>query len=483
MIQKKTSRTPIIQSFLCIILVCIHFSLHGQIPVIHIEKREIALNEPLYISLESLEKEIKSFCCFPEIENFKKVNISSATSTGNVDKKITKTYIRTQVYHPSKEGVFEIKSFTMKVNDIDIKVPGATIKVGVFDKSKGELYDYSTSDERKFTELKEKAFIDISIDKSEVFVGEGFNVILALYVATDNEAPMKFPDDMGQQVEEISKQMRPANCWEENFEIDRIQEPLRLRINNKYYEQYIFYQASFFPLNTEPIEFPTVKLNMLVKNKIAEDEENPNDFSENSETISKTFYTRPRSVLVKELPPHPLKDQIAVGNYYLQEGKLQQKIKTGEDFLYEFRIIGEGNIAAIHSPVSKDLAYLDIYPPNSQQLIRRDQNKIVGAKIFSFQVIPKDSGAYALRDHFHWIFFNPFLQKYDTLHPKKEILVFGESIRNAEISSNALNPFYKDMDKVSKEAIELNTQKWVKLFAEVLIFIMLVITAIISYRR
>ena len=231
------------------------------------------------------------------------------------------------------------------------------------------------------------------------------------------------------------------------------------------------------------MSFPTIKLNMLVKNKIAEDEENPNDFSENSETISKTFYTRPRSVSVKELPPHPLKDQVAVGNYYLQEGNLQENIKTGEDFLYEFRIIGEGNIAAIHSPVSKDLAYFDIYPPNSQQLIRRDQNKVIGAKIYSFQIIPKDSGAYALKDHFYWIFFNPFLQKYDTLYPKKEILVFGESIRNAEISANALNPFYKDIDKVSKEVIELNTQKWMKLFAEVLIFIMLVITAIISYRR
>ena len=259
MILKKTYRTSTIRFFLFVTLVCIHLSLQAQKPTIHIEKREIALNEPLYISLESPEKEIQSFCCFPEIESFKKVNISSATSTGNVGKKITKTYIRTQVYHPSKEGTFEIKTFTMKVNDMDIKVPGATIKVGAFDESKGELYDYSTSDERKFTELKEKAFIDISIDKSEVFVGEGFNVILALYVASDNEAPMKFPDDMGQQVEEISKQISPANCWEENFEIDRIQEPVRLSINQKYYEQYIFYQASFFPLNTEAIEFPYYK--------------------------------------------------------------------------------------------------------------------------------------------------------------------------------------------------------------------------------
>lgn len=450
---------------------------------IQIEKREVSLNEPFTISVESSEKDINSLTAFPEIESFKKVNISSATSSSTINKKITKTYIRTQIYHPTREGKFEIKPFTMRVNGVEVKHPGETLVVGPLDESKGELFDYIFNEEQKFTELKDDAFIDITIDKNEVFVGEGFHVILALYVALDNEAPMKFPPDMGEQVEEIAQKLRPANCWEENFEIDRVRDPIRMLINHKNYDQYIFYQASFFPLNHEPVEFPVVKLNMIIKNKMAEDEENPNEFNEESETVFKTFYTRPRKVTVKELPKHPLKDQISVGSYYLQENYPYQVLHTGDDFVYEFRIVGEGNIASIRSPFSEYLPSLDVYPPNTQQLIRRDQNKVLGAKIFSFQMIPKDSGTYSLRNYFHWVYFNPISQRYDTLRPNAVIRVSGESIRNAEISSNALIPFYRNINQVSKKSVDLSDRNWVKMIAEICIFFMLVVTAVISYRR
>ncbi|MEO1655798.1 MAG: hypothetical protein AAFU64_19810, partial [Bacteroidota bacterium] len=352
----------------------------------------------------------------------------------------------TQNYHPQQEGRFEIPAFQIRLNGQEVSYPGSVIVVGPYDENKPELVEISAFnqvEESGFEEVKDKAFIDLSLDKNQVFVGEGFHVMLALYVALDNEAPMKFPANMGEQVERISKALKPSNCWEENFEINQVREPVRLIINGKYFDQYIFYEASFFPLNDEDIQLPQVSLDMIVKNKILRDEEDPNAIDENSEANNKKFYTLPREIQVNPLPPHPLRDQVAVGTYYLQESYPRIELKTGEDFSYEFQILGRGNIEAIPFPQVSEPGELAIYPPKNRQMIRKENNNIQGAKIFSFQIIPKESGNYQLANNFRWIYFNTARRRYDTLSPRAKINVSGENLRNAEILALKNSEFYK----------------------------------------
>ena len=94
-----------------------------------------------------------------------------------------------------------------------------------------------------------------------MYVGEGFNAVLAFYVAEDNKAPLYW-HQISKQLSEILKKIKPANCWEENFSIENI-EGERINVSGKMYTRYKMYQANFYPLNTEPIVFPSVPLEML----------------------------------------------------------------------------------------------------------------------------------------------------------------------------------------------------------------------------
>lgn len=449
--------------------------------------RRIALNEPFTISVEVTGEKIEHIGAFPDIQGLEKMRVLSATSKATIGGKTTTTYIRTQVYHPQKEGKFELAAFSVEVNDKTVQQEGTSIRVGPYDESKGELATFDFEDlfsseaDKEFIEVQEDAFLGISIDKDEVYVGEGFNVILAFYVYVNNRAPMKF-HELGRQVEELSGKISPSNCWEENFEITEVREPLRLQINGKYYDQYVFYQASFFPLNADTVFFPSLELEVQVKNKIAENEEDPNAFDEASNTIFKSFYTRPKIIRVKELPPHPLRDKVAVGTYYLRENKPNGVQKTGEDFAYSFQIIGEGNISAISNPVLLEHPEFDFYPPNSQQYIRRSTNAILGSKTFTYQVIPKEAGQYTFKDHLYWIAFNPKSQSYDTLRARAALEVSGESLKNATISSAHVSDFYKEMEKEDTQIISLLWRQRIQLTLEVLTFVLLIAVASLAYR-
>lgn len=256
-----------------------------------------------------------------------------------------------------------------------------------------------------------------------MYVGEGLTASLSFYVADNNRAPLQF-HDLGKQLGEILKELRPENCWEENFNIENINgEPIE--INGKRYTQYKIYQAELYPLNSEPIQFPSVGLKMI-KYKVAK---NPSFFGRNRQEDFKTFYSKAKTVKVKPLPAHPLKDRVAVGDYSLNERLSGQQLETGQSFSYEFNIYGEGNISAINKPMVDGDDTFDFYDPNVTQNINRRNNKVTGSKSFSYFGIPKEPGDYELTDYFKWIFFNPKTEKYDTLTSNKVVHVTGESKR------------------------------------------------------
>jgi hypothetical protein len=449
---------------------------------IELGKSKIALNEPFTISIESDGREIEDFSPFPEIANFKKVSSPSrATSQSNFSangetRNIT-TYIRTQTYHPQREGVFTLRAFKMRVNNKEIDSEGITLMVAPYDQTKGDLEEFNPEDllskeEIKLIEVNEDAFLGLTVNKDEVFVGEGFTVSLALYIAAENRAPMQYVE-LGKQVEEIAKKLKPSNCWEENFDIQDIPESPRLNINGKVYLQDKFYEATFFPFNNQAINFPRVSLNMKVKKKI--DLQNPNEFTDKTETEIKTFFSNPRTVLIKELPRHPLREKVAVGTFYLQENYPYQTLATGESFKYTFHILGEGNIATIQAPRLIEHPNLTFYSANTQQFINRGQGKVSGAMLYEYQIIPTEAGNYELKNQFEWIFFNPTTAKYDTLRPITQFKVTGESRRNNEISTTDLNKFYQRISQESNAIIDLNNDKLFHLTIQVLLGLMLLV--------
>ncbi|WP_253275690.1 BatD family protein [Persicobacter sp. CCB-QB2] len=424
---------------------------------------DIGMNQMYTITIQVENGRLKGYSDFPEIEGFVMRGTSSSSSTNIVNGQISSTQKLTQNYAPMREGTYRLSAFEMTVNNQKISSPGGTIKVGPAkqqSRQRGfdpfgdpfgrdpfdDFFGRNNSQPQEFVDVKEDAFFALSTSKEEVYVGEGFNLSLAFYVAANNRAPMDFYQ-LPEQVAEMTKKIKPANCWEENFNIDRVQ-GVPVTINGKTYTQYKLYQATYFPLNTGEIDFPSLELKMI-KYKVAKQQ---SFFGRNRKEDFKSFRSRSKKVKVKELPDHPLKDKVAVGRYRLTDKLSLKELDAGKSFEYAFTVSGRGNIAAIDQPIQADNKDIEFYPPNIRQNINRNNNRVTGSKTFTFYGIPREPGEYNLGDFFQWIYFDPDKETYDTLRPKETIKVTGKSQQFLTIESNQLGSFY---DKINLESNDL----------------------------
>lgn len=478
--------------FSLILLITFHplYQALSQDIKIELGKGEIALNEPFTITIVLENETLSGYDAFPDIPGFIKRGTSSSSSTNIFSGNISRTQSVSQNYYAQDEGEYELKPFSMSINGKKINAPGKKIKVTPpQQRQQAQRYDPFSSDPfeeffgrrsnppKEFVDVKEDAFLALTVDKHEAYLGEGINATLAFYVAEENRAPLQFYD-LSNQLTEIMKKISPASVWEENFNIERIT-PEAITINKKRYSMYRLYQATLFPLNTDDIEFPPVSMKMI-KYKVAK---NPTFFGQNRQEDFKTFTTKPVKVKIKDLPPHPLKDQVSVGNFKLNERISNTTGETGTSIEYQFQISGEGNIAGIKKPDVTTNDLFEIYPPNSQERINRSGNRVSGQKTYSYYLVPNEPGDYDLGDYFQWIYFDPSRVKYDTLKSGKRLIIHGESRKNEYISSRTPEGFYAMAEYEDNQLRKIGESNTYKLLINVFSALILVLTLAVLFKK
>lgn len=427
---------------------------------------EIGENQAWTITVTVQNERLKSYDNFPDIDGFRKRGTSTQSTTNIVNGQMSSSQSVVMTYLPLRQGTVTVPSFTMKVNDKPIKVPGKKVKIGspvqqqrdpfrsLFDRDPAD--DFFGRGESEFVDIKDDAFLAFTTNKNEVYLGEGFNTTLSFFVSEENRAPLQF-HDLGKQLSDILKKVKPTNCWEENFNIENI-EGETVTLNGRDFTQYKIYQATYYPLNTEPILFPKVGLEMI-KYKVAK---NPSFFGQNRKEDFKTFYSQPKRIIVKELPPHPLRESVAVGNYQLYEHMPSTDIGTGKSASYVFNIFGEGNISYIEKPIVRNDNNFEFYEPNVRQDVNRENGRVTGTKSFNYFLIPKEPGKYDLKKYFQWVFFNPEKQRYDTLKSKLTVYVTGESKKNEAIQANDAGVFYDKIETADNDLLRIEDSDWIK---------------------
>jgi hypothetical protein len=466
----------------------ITFSLQVLAQEIRIElgPDNLAENQVFTITITVENDRIRSHEEFPDISGLVKRGTSSSSRTNIVNGQMTSSQSITMNYSPQRQGEIFIRPFSIKVNDKVVESPGKKLVIGPPQQrpqrtdpfSRDPFQDFfGRREEPEFVEVQDDAFFALTTSKDEIFVGEGVTVTLAFYVADANRATLQF-HELGKQLSEIVKKIRPANCWEENFNIENITSESVL-VNNRRYAQYKVFQATFYPLNADDLGFPSVGLEMI-KYRVAR---NPSFFGQNRQEDFKTFHTKPKVVKVKALPAHPLRDKVSVGDYRLDETLGQDSVLTGESFTYEFGIYGEGNIAGITKPELTGTGPLEFYEPNIGQNINRRVGRVTGAKVFGYFGIPNEPGVYPLSEVFEWIFFNPRTAQYDTLRSTKTLRVIGESKRNQSISSSDQGSFYDALRHSDNTLRRLNGSPWPGMLVNFFILVSLLITGYLFFRK
>ncbi|SFT74069.1 Oxygen tolerance [Algoriphagus locisalis] len=474
-----------IKTLVRFIFVCSFFLVTGMAKAqevqIELGPAEIGLNETFTIKVTLSNEKIKSYDQFPDIPSFQKQGISQSSSMNLINGQMSSSNSIIQYYKPSRKGDFTLPSFELTINGQAYSSPGKKIAVGDATSSNtsrgsatdpfADFFGRSAVEDPEYVELEDDAFFSVSVDKEEVYQGEGVNVSLAFYMSESNQAPFNFHEP-GRQLDDILKKIKPTNAWEENFNISNI-DPEQVTINGKRWTKFKVYEATFFPFSEGEITIPRIPWEMI-KYKIAK---NPTFFGANRQEDFKTFYSNPKTIKVKPLPPHPLKNEVSVGQFQLRENITNIEVETGQGFDYNFGVSGVGNINAVSAPKRIPTANLNTYDPNVRQQINRGYGRVSGIKEFNYYITINEAGAVDLSKNFEWVYFDPERAVYDTLRPEAKITVVGESKVNQAISSQRLGGLY---DRISTEDNRFLNEKYKYYFTVAINVFLLIAVALLA---
>lgn len=445
-------------------------------------KKNIALDEPFALTLVIRNtKAQNTYSPFPEIAGMHKREVTTVNLKEEYKGKTALSQRVTQHYFAIKTGQYVLSPFVMTVNGKVVSSPGLTVVVGASDNPPAgdtlalRLYNEILSMEKAVTEKKENAFLALSVDRDTIFVGEGFTLILALYVADNNEVEMRSFGE-GTQLLRIIRELKPANSWEQDFNIREFR-TAQVPVNRKRYTQYKMYQSTFYPYNPDTIRLPGVSFQMLKLQASPNPKAAPR-------TDTVTFLTQPRTVYVKPLPPHPMKDGIPVGNFRMEEAVSKGRLQTGQPFTYQMTLSGDGNLSSANLIAAGVGDVVEFYPPEVSSQVNTQSNRPLGRKVFRFTGLVREPGRYPLDSVFRFVYFNPVRRQYDTLRPRIALEVTGQSQRNLPPVAGETEPLYHIISSENNGLRPLEVNYSMRQIANVLLLVMMLVTMIlIGYKK
>jgi hypothetical protein len=391
---------------------------------------------------------LEKYSAFPELEGFKKSGKTSTTTTRIVQGKSFSELTITQRYMPYGEGEQLIKPFQMTVNGLTVRSAGATVRVvaapapvasispaltppansqdplqavgdldKLFGKPKAALYQ----------DVPDHAFLAVVAAEPSVFVGEGVKVGLYFYLQPADQELLAF-HDFNDQLPQLIRQLHQATAWEVPAAAVS-EKPDTVHHQGQLYLRFRLAEAFYYPLTAETLHFPALALTMTKFKKLKKPEPGVD-----SRLASYKTYSAPAvAVAVRPLPPHPLRDEVPVGDYQVRETISRTSFRVGQSFTYGFGLEGRGNLASVMAPVSVPYAGLEIYGPE----VREQPELGGGRKLFRYRLVARRPGVLPLDSLLQFIVFNPRTAHYDTLRPEVRPDVRGVAIA---VPSRLLKP-------------------------------------------
>jgi hypothetical protein len=232
----------------------------------------------------------------------------------------------------------------------------------------------------------------------------------------------------------LIQKIRPKNCWEESFGLQEVKVS-KVVYKNKKYTEYRFFQSTYFALDAKKIAIPALSLQLL----------------KNTEKV--VFTSKPFVISPKELPNHPLKSKVPVGDFRLEEKLSKSQVQTGDTIRYESSVIGDGNSILWEAKQTESDYFLNFFHLSTQSSVFPYGDKMLGNKTEKILIIPSQPGKFALKSYFNWIFFNTRTAAYDTLRSEAMLEVSGQPsdlVLNTQSESMLL---YRGLEKLAADKV------------------------------
>ncbi|MFC5412809.1 BatD family protein [Larkinella bovis] len=449
-------------------------NLLAQAPSMAIElgETDISIERPFFISVVIKNSDSRPVVNFPPIQGFIKKGTTTSVTPTEVNGKTVVSQVITQSYTATRPGQYRLPPFKLVVGETTIESEEVIITVRPAAISADSVATFVAP---PGPIDRNDVFLSVSTSKTTVYTGEGFSLKLSFFVAESYPFELTFYE-LDQQLQQLLKILRPPNCWEENEGIsDLSRHPVFF--NGKRYAEYRIYQATFFPLNKEPIQIPSVTLKLQQLRPAVK----PGG-ERKKEIVGYT--TRPLSIAVSPLPPHPLRDRVPVGQFRLIENILRKNPAVGQSVQYNFRITGEGNLASVPAPVVPGSTPFDIFPPAEKEVINRTGGHVSGYKNFTYALVPRQNGHFPLSSYFQWIYFDLKKQQYDTLRSAITLRVGGTAVPEGDTVRVSLpGSIYTGIEQVDSSAQPINVQELLRRGVNILLIVMILGMMYLFWRK
>ena len=277
-------------------------------------------------------------------------------------------------------------------------------------------------------------FIKVSVDKSNVHIGEQVTALYKLYA--------RIPMQVG-----ISKLPALNGFWTQDFEIPHQAKPVDEVIDGQHYQVFLLKKSALFPQQSGTLVLDPAEAQgtaRIIQRAPRNPFENDPFFQQtfggslmmNDPFFNNSFFNNatykdvpahlkstPVNITVTALPDanKPAGYGNAVGNFTIQ-GKMDKSSLTTDDAAtYQLTISGTGNIKLIEAPKLNLPTGLDTYEPKIIDTITGRTETISGSKIITYTIAPHTPGDYTIPP-VAFSYYNPQTGSYTTLQTEPQHL-------------------------------------------------------------
>jgi hypothetical protein len=390
---------------------------------------------------------------FPELPGLRKLGVSRSKATDIQNGEPVYSFTYSQYYQAPMPGTLLIPPAEVVVNQQSLKMEGFALIISPSEQ-KEEVVEENKAQIEDLFKGQNSVFLAVTSTQFQPFVGQGFTLKFSLFIPDDNVTRFSF-DRNDIQIPALIQKIKPKNCWEESFSLQEVKVS-KVVYKNKKYTEYRFFQSTFFALDAKQIVIPALSLALL----------------KNAEKV--IFSSKPFVISPKELPNHPLKGKVPVGDFRLEESLSKNQVQTGDSVLYVSSVVGDGNSILWDSKLMESDYFLNFIPLGTQSSVYPYGDKMLGNKTEKILIIPSQPGKFALKSYFNWIFFNTRTATYDTLRSEANLAVSGQPSDRLLNTQSETMLLYRGVEKLLSDKMEVYHWKDWRLILNVLLGLILV---------
>ena len=369
---------------------------------------------------------------FPELPGLRKLGVSRSKATDIQNGEPVYSFTFSQYYQASNPGTLLIPAAEIIVNQQSLKMDGFALQVSASEQ-KEEIVEETKAQIEELFKGQNSVFLALTSTQLQPFVGQGFTLKFSLFIPDDNSTRYSV-DRNDIQIPALIQKIRPKNCWEESFGLQEVKVS-KVVYKNKKYTEYRFFQSTYFALDNQKRVIPSVSLQLL----------------KNADKV--VFSSKPIVIMPKELPNHPLKGQVPVGNFRLIETLSREQVQTGDTVVYVSSVVGDGNSILWDSKLIESDYFLNFFPVGTQSSVYPYGDKMLGNKTEKILIIPSQPGKFAFKSYFKWIYFNTRTASYDTLRSGITLAVSGQPSDRLLNTQSETMLLYRGLEKLAADKV------------------------------